>query len=115
MINYHQITQPSAGFCFGRDALCERLLRDALERGAVLLLGGRQSGKTTILLRISHDLRKARGDICQMHHLDVGVYIDLRDLAFDAVPADFFRMLARRARDECQRAVDGYPSIDLPS
>lgn len=87
------IGKPSARFCFGRDELCEHIVRSALEQGAVLLLGGRQSGKTTLLLRIA-DVLRSRPDV-------IPIYVDLMTLPPDTQPSEVFRLLGDLAYEGC--------------
>jgi hypothetical protein len=88
------VGKPSATFCFGRDELCDHIIRSALEQGAVLLFGGRQAGKTTVLLRIEENHR-ARPDV-------IPIYVDLMTLPPEAGPAEVFRLLSYLARQRCR-------------
>lgn len=94
--------------CFGRDELCKDLVESALDSGAVLMFGGRQAGKSTILRKIERDLRK---DLCSaddLRHLKVPVYADLMRLPYDATPVDFFRLLSNLALDACKQQIAGF-------
>lgn len=111
----HSSIQPSADFCFGRDQLCNEVVRSAFRSRSVLLFGGRQAGKTTALLRIARDLGTAIANVAFLGDLDLAVYVNLLRLPDEAVPAHFFRQLARLARDACQRQIAGYVLPNLPS
>ena len=49
--------------CFGREDLCNAVVNSALEAGAVLLFGGRQAGKTTLLREIAKTLSAERAHL----------------------------------------------------
>jgi hypothetical protein len=100
------VGKPSAAFCFGRDELCDHIVRSALEQGAVLLFGGRQMGKTTILLRIEKNLL-SRPDV-------IPIYVDLMTLPPQAGPPEVFRLLSRLAFEGC-RGRDPSLSVSLRS
>lgn len=106
---------PSPAHCFGREQVCAEIVRSATTDGSVLLYGGRQSGKTTVLLRIARDLADLRGSIARMVSLDVPVYVDLMKLPAEATPPDFFRVCASLASAACQKQVDGFCPPDLIS
>ncbi|MGB7722725.1 MAG: hypothetical protein WBL65_22700 [Bryobacteraceae bacterium] len=93
--------------CFGRDTLCQDVLRSAFSHGCVLLFGGRQSGKTTALLKIARELAGGNkgGPASQIR---VPVFVDLMRLPYDATPADFFAMLATLSVDACAKE---YPKV----
>jgi len=60
------------------------------------LYGGREAGKTSLLLKIEEDMSKLSGHICILADLNVPIYVDLMRLPYDAGPEDFFRMLASK-------------------
>lgn len=113
--NHRPSIQPSADFCFGRDALCKEVVRSAFHSRSVLLFGGRQAGKTTTLLRIARNLRRDKADATALGNLDVAVYVNLLSLPDEAASADFFRHLARLARDACGHQIVGFTPPALPS
>jgi hypothetical protein len=85
---------PDPERCFGRDACCEQIIKNATDAGSVLLFGSRQSGKSTILLRIQQLL------LAKHWPSYVGVvpiYLNLLSLPPEAVPSDAFNMLAKAA------------------
>lgn len=86
--------------CFGRERLCEAVVRSAFDDGCVLLFGGRQSGKTTTLRRIARNL----GQQLRVHPVSqtrIPVFVDLMRLPYDATPSDCFAMLARLSVEAC--------------
>ncbi|SRR6266404_6254480 len=95
----------SLNFCVGRRDLCGGLVESALDSGAVLMFGGRQAGKTTVLRKIENDLRKVSCSTDDLCPLNVPVYADLMRLPYDATPRDFFRMLSKLALDACRRQI----------
>ena len=108
---------PSADYCFGRDELCANVLRSAKRNGAVLLFGGRQSGKTTLLLKLALGRRQHRASIHVMEEFDLGVYIDLMQLPYDATPKEFFGYLRYRLLSSCTSSIEGFepPALDKQS
>ncbi|MGD0047418.1 MAG: hypothetical protein ABSE42_10400 [Bryobacteraceae bacterium] len=86
--------------CFGRDSLCEDVVRSTFSQGCALLFGGRQSGKTTVLRNIARQLADGnyRNPTPQIR---VPVFVDLMRLPYDARPADFFATLASLSIDAC--------------
>ena len=92
--------------CYGRDALIRRMLDVAGDRRCVLLFGGRQAGKTTVL-------QHAEGYTVQrLQRPDAGgeetaaVYVDLMALPHDAGPSEFYACLVERAGAVCTEAFD---------
>jgi hypothetical protein len=75
----------------GRDAFCRQLIRAASDNGSVLLFGGRQSGKTSILRR-TIEISSTAGDDTGV--LDLAVMLDLMRLPHDSTPEHFFRFAA---------------------
>ena len=83
--------------CLGRDQLRKAIITAAKDCGCVLLFGGRQSGKTTLLRAMEGDLRI---DPHSDSTIRLPVYVDLMQLKYDATPTDFFNlviMLTERA------------------
>ena len=91
--------------CFGRDLLCDDVLRSTFSHGCVLLFGGRQSGKTTALLNIARRLGCEPDSGAQKR---IPVFVDLMRLPYDAKPADFFASLATLSVDAC---ATRYPKV----
>jgi len=98
---------PRAEDCFGRDALIEEMILAANEHRSVLLFGGRQSGKTSILVRTRFLLGKKIQD--EKAHLrtsvTVPVYLDLMKLPYDAGPADLFFQMFDAANSACSQLL----------
>ena len=97
--------------CYGRDDLVRRMLDLADERRCVLLFGGRQAGKTTMLRHAQEvTLRRLRGSRgCSDGTL--AVYVDLMGLPYDAGPAAFYRQLVDRAGAVCAEVFRGVRSV----
>ena len=55
-ITISEILEPSASTCLGRDTECESLSQVPRNEGVGFLFGGRQMGKTTVLLKLRDDL-----------------------------------------------------------
>ena len=95
------------GACFGRRELMERLLEHADERKCVLLFGGRQAGKTTLLRYAEAEtikrvkVRHSYGDAT------LAVYVDLMRLRYDAGPPEFYRFLLECTTAVLSRVGDG--------
>jgi hypothetical protein len=86
-------------------------MRSAREQGCVLLFGGRQSGKSTVLRRIAQQSIAPNGSeqLCRLP-----VYVDLMRLPYDAGPWDFFSMLCQCAGAVCDVGVPGYRPPKAP-
>ena len=84
-----------AEFCFGRQTLAEEIVRDACSQGCVLLYGGPQAGKSTLLLYVERLLRGRIAPRSDFEEYDIGVYVDLRIglQGGQARPSDFFSLL----------------------
>lgn len=100
--------RPGSKYFVGREALLARLLEAVRRTNAVLLFGGRQAGKTALLLEVQRQLAATRADVTQVLVIDVPVYVDLTCLAYDAEPGDFFGLLAVRAADACKEQIFGF-------
>jgi hypothetical protein len=98
----------SANLCFGRELLINEIKMKCFEKGSVLLFGGRQAGKTTILLKLEKDMGQQRADVKILSDLDLAVYIDLTSLPAEATPADFFSLLCKKAYRACKQNVNGF-------
>lgn len=84
--------------CVGRDDLCRRVLKSAVDSKCVLLYGGRQSGKTTALLNIL-----TIGQVLpDSGPVELPVYLDLLGLPWDASPSGLFSLLASAADSSLQ-------------
>ena len=90
--------------CYGRDQLIGRMLAGADERRCVLVFGGRQAGKTTML---RHAQEMSAGNVRDGGDEVVAVYVDLMALRYDAGPRDFYGYLLERAAGVCARVVEG--------
>ncbi|WDM62741.1 hypothetical protein [Stenotrophomonas forensis] len=95
-------------FCVGREILQRNIVTLATKHGSVLLFGGRQSGKTTILRKICQELSSPRIDRESLSSVDIAVYVDLMRLPVDAAASDFFHFLATSAVDQCSSQIDGF-------
>ncbi|MDZ3825625.1 hypothetical protein [Pseudomonas monsensis] len=83
-----QVDVPSISFV-GREDLIKEILISVKKHGAVLLFGGRQSGKTTLLRKLAEIVGSKKANINALSDLDVPVFVDLMRLPVDATPADF--------------------------
>lgn len=92
---------PRAEDCIGRDEFINELVATAEAQRSVLLFGGRQSGKTSILLRtkwlLSERISSNRGGI-PMRVL-VPIYMDLMRLPHDAGPGDVYSRMLTGAKE----------------
>jgi hypothetical protein len=79
----------------------------------VLLFGGRQSGKTTVLHAVEDHLANAVLGIDAGCQALVPVYVDLMQLAYDATPFDFFRLVLQLAHLACVRHIVGFKSASI--
>jgi len=101
--------------CCGRDILCEQVHALAFQSKAVLLFGGRLSGKTTVLREVEKKLSTRRANVNVLDDLDLAVYVNLMNLPYDATPGDFFLLLPRLAQIACNKQIDGFTISALPS
>lgn len=92
----------------GREKLVADLKRDAINRRCVLLFGGRQSGKTTLLLKVHESLQRSV-DVEKLDTFTCPVFIDLTRLPVEATPGDFFTYLISRTIESCNASIDGFP------
>ncbi|WP_291910786.1 hypothetical protein [Accumulibacter sp.] len=95
--------------------MCDGLLGATRKTNAVLLFGGRQSGKTALLLRLRDRLLRVTGEVATLGALEVPVYVDLTRLNYDARPADLFQTLVRAARTSCAKQIAGFPCENTPN
>lgn len=105
--------QPVAEICVGRERLLNQVVASAINRRCVLLFGGRQSGKTTALLKIEADLKRPVS-AAKLDTYICPVYIDLTVLPVDAKAPDFFNLLAKSAVSACFAKIEGFarPNLD---
>ena len=102
--------------CVGREQLKREIVGCAASQGAVLLFGGRQTGKTTVLRAVTRDLNRELFHEDGSYRGPIGVYVDLLRLPVDAGPTYLFGYLARLAQDHldgsfCARFDVGGPSL----
>lgn len=107
--------RPRPELCFGRGDLCREITTSAFERGSSLLFGGRQCGKTTVLLKIASELAKIRSKTNILSSHDIPVYVNLMLLPFDVGPGEVLRFLSTSTLQACCQLIDGYTIADLPS
>lgn len=103
--------QPDAASCVGRGIFLNHLLAVALDRRCVLLFGGRQSGKTTMLLKLAANMAQSVS-VSRMDTFTCPVYVNLTALPMNASPADFFEVLSDAASAACARSIDGFVVSD---
>ncbi|WP_400563939.1 AAA family ATPase [Pseudomonas aeruginosa] len=92
----------------GRSKLVVELKRDAINRRCVLLFGGRQSGKTTLLLKVHESLQRSV-NVEKLDAFICPVFIDLTRLPVEATPGDFFTYLISRTVESCKASISGFP------
>ncbi|HVW53974.1 MAG TPA: AAA family ATPase [Trinickia sp.] len=93
----------------GRRDLVIDLAKQAVNRRCVLLFGGRQSGKTTLLRKV-HEALQRSVHVDRFDTFTCPVYVDLTGLPVDAKPSDFFAYLLSAAVETCKTLVDGFPA-----
>lgn len=93
--------------CFGREDLCRQVASSALTSGCALLFGGRQAGKTTMLVRILEQRRRELSEFNGTGQAIVPVYLNLMRLPYDARPAVFFQFAAAEILAACSRVLPG--------
>lgn len=92
--------------CYGRDDLIRTMLELADDRRCLLLFGGRQAGKTTMLRHAE------RVSLARLHQSGgyseetLAVYVNLMALPYDAGPSEFYRFLLDRAVVVCADVFD---------
>lgn len=97
--------------CFGRDDLINKMLALADERRCVLLFGGRQAGKTTMLQhaeRVSARKALVSGNFGEG---SLAVYVNLMAMSYDACPATFYRYLIERMAAVCTATFENVRSL----
>src|SRR5258708_4683757 len=103
-----------AGLCIGREGLCKLLLEDARFRSAAVLLGGPQSGVTSIL-RAASAVVPAAASTTEALWLASPFYFVLK-LPPPLPPAAFFRFLTARTAAVCAFRIKGFPpQLPFPS
>lgn len=101
--------------CVGRDELCREVFEAAMQHRCVLLFGGRQAGKTSILRRVAAELVARKSIVSDLGRLTVCVSLDLMRMPIDADPKSFFRMMSSYAADACGTQIGGFDAELLPS
>lgn len=96
--------------CVGRDRLCDAVVANAVKSGSVLLFGGRQCGKTTVLLRLAERAEASQADTAVLSTIELPVYVDLMRLPYDAGPSAFFRQLLECAETTCRARIKNWPT-----
>ena len=82
------------------------MLELADDRRCLLLFGGRQAGKTTMLRHAERvSVAKLHGSRAQSEET-LAVYVDLMALPYDAGPSEFYRFLIDRAIAVCADVFD---------
>ncbi|WP_200385043.1 AAA family ATPase [Rhodocyclus tenuis] len=99
--------RPSPILCVGREAISKLIISNAVDRRCVLLFGGRQSGKTTLLLSVAQTLRR-EASVCELESYLCPVYVDLTRLPVEATPTDFFNLLIDTALVQCASTIKGF-------
>ena len=97
--------RPDANACCGRTETAKAVVSSAKDCQSVLLYGGRQSGKTTLLKFIEADLFNDISVEDEFGESILGVYVDLLTLPVEAGPGDFFQQLMRLTVEVCSNAM----------
>lgn len=101
-------SREDTSLCIGRDSEIRDIVDSVIRSGCVLLFGGRQAGKTTLLHGIAADLENRITGAPQSGLCRVPVFVNLMRLPYDAVPNDFFLLMAERAKEECERLINSF-------
>lgn len=99
---------PGSPYFGERDVVRERFAYALRRSNAVLLFGGRQSGKTSFLRSVLEQSLKQRADVNVLSSYEMFVYVDLTRLRFDATPVDFFQLLIDRVHAACEAQIEGF-------
>lgn len=99
--------RPDGTICVGRKQLVAQAIKGALTDRALLLFGGRQAGKTTLLRRIELELNAQSVNIGETGDIVLGVYVNLMTLPYDAGPSEFYTHLASRLTTTCESCISG--------
>lgn len=108
------LIKPGSRFFTGRDETIAKLLKSIRRDAAVLFYGGRQSGKTSVLLAFAQKLRETTARVTELAALDLPVYVDLTALHYDATPPDFFGLLLAKTCEALARQIEGFSVNELP-
>ena len=100
--------RPSAKFCFGRRQLAKAVIASAIDCQSVLLYGGRQAGKTTVLRFIENILDESIIADGPAADYTLGIYVNLLALPFDATPEDFYSFMIERTLSKCRKLVRNF-------
>lgn len=103
---------PDTQIYVGREDIKEKIIKEALTRRCVLLFGGRQSGKTTLLLKVMSDLSR-RMTMDKLDSFTCPVYVDLTTLPSNAGTPDFFNLMVSSAISSCCKFIDGFDSTNF--
>ena len=104
--------QSSVG-CVGRDLLGAEVADAATRAGAVLLFGGRQAGKSTLLRHLATRPSDPTYHVDTLSLHQAMVYVDLMTLPSDAKPTHCFDAMARAALSACAGSIAGFQSPPL--
>ncbi len=103
--------RPRPELCFGRFDLARSVIQSAWEHQSVLLFGGRQAGKTTLLKFIEWEINRHLTSSVSLGAHPLCVYVDLTMLPTEAGPSDFFGYLFRLVQQSCLSALEGTPNL----
>lgn len=104
--------QPNILTFVGRESLVETLITSATNKRCALLFGGRQSGKTSVLLKIVDRLKRDIS-VATLDSFVCPIYVDLTLLPIDAQPTNFFSFLVRCAVQTCRSSILGFEGPEL--
>ncbi|WP_236208342.1 hypothetical protein [Pseudomonas tohonis] len=104
MSNLFDPYRANTEYFVGRHDFAEELVSNAINKRCAVLFGGRQSGKTSLLLSIYKE-KLSKIAINKLSSYTCPVYVDLTALPINAGPSDFFGMLAEAALQACQDSI----------
>ena len=101
--------------CVGRDLLIDELFSKAFEFQSVLVFGGRQSGKTTLLKHAQELSIDNLNNASEFERSLIAIYVDLMSLPYDAEPSAFYGKLVECAYASLSRLQGRRVRIRKPS
>lgn len=105
---------PGSSFFVGRETEVTAIKQALARTNAVLLFGGRQSGKTSLLRNLQKRNSTERHETSVLSSCELYVYIDLNELHYQATPETFYALLGMKAARSCEAMITGFqcPPID---
>lgn len=104
---------PTAEFCYGREKIIDNIINHSISDGITFLFGGRQSGKTTILLRAEKTLIDRINSDPSSLDIIIPVYVNLLRLPHNPTPENFFQLVSHETLGSCRKIFNGF-SLEFP-